>query len=168
MRLLAFLPPHRQSVGSAMQTIKRSLFWALWGSGARKDQRGYGLILTMEETVSSRLEPEMELKTPHHCSANKLTVGDLGPGLPGSVRGGTGAREVSERLHRHPSTILPELLHPWDGRMNHGWPSARPGPGLSPPPPIPYPSTHSSPWTNMTNLVFIYLRRPGERAKGGR
>lgn len=23
------------------------------------------------------------------------------------------------------------------------------------------------PWTNMTNLVFIYLKRPGERAGGG-
>lgn len=55
----------------------------------------------------------MEQKTLHHCSANTLTVGDLGPGLPRSVRGGTGAREVRERLHRHPSTILPECLHPW-------------------------------------------------------
>lgn len=120
----------------------------------------------MEETVSSRLEPEMEQKTLHHCSANTLTVGDLGPGLPRSVRGGTGAREVRERLHRHPSTILPECLHPWDGRINHGWPSARLGPGSSPPPLSP-PSTPSSPWTNMTNLVFIYLKRPGEKAKGG-
>ncbi|KAI4823689.1 hypothetical protein KUCAC02_012264 [Chaenocephalus aceratus] len=45
----------------------------------------------MEETVSSRLEPEQ--KTLPHCSANTLTAGDLGPGLPRSVRGGTGARE---------------------------------------------------------------------------
>lgn len=111
------LPPHQQSSSPATHPTIRlsltpSLRWALWGSGARKDQRGYELTLTMEETMSSRLEPEMEQKTLHHCSANPLTVGDLGPGLPGCVRGGTGAREVRERLHRHPSTILPESLHP--------------------------------------------------------
>ena len=133
---------HQQSFGPAThQTIRLSLtpnlLWAPWGSGARKDQRGYELTLTMEETVSSRLESETEQKTLHHCSAKTLTASDLGPGLPRSTRGGTEAREVRERLHRHPSTILPKSLHPWDGRMNHGWPSARPGPGPSPPTPHP-------------------------------
>lgn len=111
------LPPHQYSPSSAthqtvMLSLTPSLLWALWGSGARKDQQGYELTLTMEETMSSRLEPEMEQKTLHHCSANTMTAGDLGPGLPRSVRGGTGAREVRERLHRHPSTILPKSLHP--------------------------------------------------------
>lgn len=107
---------------------------ALWVSGGRKNHRGHKLTLTIGETMSSRLEPEMEQKTKRHCSANTLTASDLGPELPRSVRGGTGAREVTERLHGRPSAILPESLHPWDGKMNHGWPSARPGPGLSPPP----------------------------------
>lgn len=106
------LPPNRESLSSAARATELGLLRALRGSGARKDQRGYELTLTMEETVSSQPEPETEQKTPHHCSANALTAGDLGPELPGSVRGGTGAREVSERLHRHPSTSPAESLHP--------------------------------------------------------
>lgn len=43
-----------------------------------------GFTLTMEEAVSSGLVPELEQKTLHHCSANTLTAGDLGPGLPRS------------------------------------------------------------------------------------
>lgn len=115
---LGSLPPlhHHSPSPGTHQTIRpsltRSLLWAPWGSGARKDQRGYEYTLTMEETVSSRLQPETEQRTPYHCSASAVTAGDLGPGLPRSVRGGTGAREVRERLHRHPSTILSKSLHP--------------------------------------------------------
>ncbi|KAK5620778.1 hypothetical protein CRENBAI_018945 [Crenichthys baileyi] len=66
---------------------------ALWASEARQNQRGYKLTLTIEEAMSSGLEPEMEQKTLYHCSANPLTACDLGPELPRSVRGGTGARK---------------------------------------------------------------------------
>lgn len=108
-----FLPPlkatvHSNSDGRAKlpSPLPRQ---ALWASEARQDQRGYKLTLTIEEAMSSGLEPE---KTLHHCSANPLTTCDLGPELPRSVKGGTGAREVTEWLHRRPSTILPKSLHP--------------------------------------------------------
>eukprot|EP00064_Thunnus_orientalis_P018855 superscaffoldBa00004489_g18963 len=81
----------------------------------------------MEETVSSRLETEMEQKTLHHCSANTMTAGDLGPGLPRSVRGGTGVREGNDRVPG------PQIT---SGR------STRP---LLPPPPLPPPCTQPRP-----------------------
>lgn len=120
----------------------------------------------MEETVSSRLEPDMAQKSLCHCSANTMTDSDLGAGLPKSVQGGSGAREVRERLHGHLSTILPKSLDPSDGTMNHGWATSRLGPGLFFPTPIPSVNA-SSHGTKMTNLLFIYLKRFGEMAWGG-
>lgn len=67
----------------------------------------------MEETVSSRLDPEMEQKTLHHCSANALTAGDLGPGLPRSERG---QREAPQAPFNNPTQIPPSMR--W---QNESW-----------------------------------------------
>lgn len=141
---------------------------ALWASEARQDQRGYKLTLTIEEAMSSGLEPETEQKTLHHCSANPLTACDLGPELPRSVRGGKGAREVTEWLHRRPSTILTESLHPWDGKMNHGWPRAGPelGPGLSLPPHTPSIDPLLSLEKHDKSGVYL-LKKTRRKTKGG-
>lgn len=62
------LPSCPHSSLATHQTIRLnltlSILLALWGSGTRKDQRGFELTLTMEETESSRLDPEMQQKTP--------------------------------------------------------------------------------------------------------
>lgn len=44
-------------------SITHSILLALWGSGTKNDQRGCELTLTMEETESSQLDPEMQQKT---------------------------------------------------------------------------------------------------------
>lgn len=67
----------------------------------------------MEETVSSRLEPEMEQKTLLHCSANMLTAGDLGPGLP---RSEGGQKEAPQAPFNSP-TLIPQSMR-W---QNESW-----------------------------------------------
>lgn len=73
--------------------------------------------LTMEETMSSRLVPEMKQKTPHHCSANSLTAGDLGPGLPRSEQG---QKEAPQAPFNNPTRTPPSMR--WMLTRYKAWP----------------------------------------------
>lgn len=106
--------------------------------------------------MSSRLDPEMEQKTLHHCSANTLTAGDLGPGLP---RSEGGQKEAPQAPFNNPTRIPPSMR--W---QNESWLTQCEAWPLST---FTYPSIDPLLSLDKHDKSGVYLlKRPRERAKG--
>lgn len=122
-------------------SLSQSLLLALGGPRRQEGPQRREFTLTMEGSCVQWLVPELQQKSLGHCSTKALTAGDLGAELPRS-------EEVREKLHRLPSTVLP---NPTVQEMD-----ADPVPGLasstlSPPPP---PERHTGP------ICCLFTERP--------